>query len=55
MPPPPVVWTEWKFRRAFENAGWVFKRQKGSHMILAKLGMRTVPNHTSSPNHVNAA
>ncbi len=35
-------------RRAFERAGWIFKRQKGSHMILSKPGVRsilTIPNH----------
>lgn len=37
-----------KARRIFEKNGWVFKRQKGSHMILTKTGFRTtlsVPNH----------
>jgi len=37
-------------RRVFEKNGWVFKRQKGSHMILTKTGLRTtlsVPNHKS--------
>jgi len=37
-------------RRVFEKNGWVFKRQKGSHMILTKTGFRTtlsIPNHKS--------
>ncbi|MEK6777712.1 MAG: type II toxin-antitoxin system HicA family toxin [bacterium] len=39
-----------KARRIFEKNGWVFKRQKGSHMILTKTGFRAtlpVPNHKS--------
>lgn len=32
--------------RALERAGFVFKRQKGSHIIMGKLGRRvSVPNH----------
>ncbi|RXT03661.1 type II toxin-antitoxin system HicA family toxin [Ammoniphilus sp. CFH 90114] len=47
MPPLPVV-SGMEARRAFENDGWIFKRQKGSHMILTKQGMRvtlSIPNH----------
>ncbi|NOY52838.1 MAG: type II toxin-antitoxin system HicA family toxin [Deltaproteobacteria bacterium] len=39
-----------KVRRVFEKNGWVFKRQKGSHMILTRTGFRatlSVPNHKS--------
>ncbi len=35
-------------RRAFERAGWVFDRQRGSHMILTREGARvnlSVPDH----------
>lgn len=35
-------------RKAFERAGWVFDRQKGSHMILIKPG---VPRVLSIPDH----
>ena len=35
-----------EMRRLFELAGWVFERQRGSHMILKKNGM-----HVSIPNH----
>ena len=34
--------------RAFERAGWRFSRQRGSHIILTKLGERynvNIPNH----------
>ena len=32
--------------RALERAGFVFKRQKGSHIIMGKPGRRvSVPNH----------
>lgn len=35
-------------RRAFERAGWVFNRQRGSHMILTHTGRSvnlSVPDH----------
>ena len=35
-------------RRAFEKAGWVFDRQRGSHMILSRSG---VPVNLSVPDH----
>jgi predicted RNA binding protein YcfA (HicA-like mRNA interferase family) len=35
-------------RRAFEKAGWVFARQRGSHMILSKSG---VDGNLSVPDH----
>lgn len=35
-------------RRAFERAGWLFDRQRGSHMILVKSG---VPVNLSIPDH----
>ena len=35
-------------RKAFERAGWVFQRQRGSHMILSKEGMRSI---LSIPDH----
>lgn len=34
--------------RAFERAGWVFDRQRGSHMIYIKPGVQvnlSIPNH----------
>ncbi|MFY9233189.1 MAG: type II toxin-antitoxin system HicA family toxin [Fimbriimonadaceae bacterium] len=47
MPKLPVV-SGREARRAFEKAGWVFSRQRGSHMILEKPGspgMLSVPDH----------
>jgi predicted RNA binding protein YcfA (HicA-like mRNA interferase family) len=35
-------------RRAFERAGWMFDRQRGSHMILTKPG---TPANWSVPDH----
>lgn len=35
-------------RSAFEKAGWTFARQRSSHMILTKPGMRanlSIPDH----------
>lgn len=35
-------------RKAFEKAGWVFNRQRSSHMILTKSGVAanlSVPDH----------
>jgi len=37
-------------RRVFEKNGWVFKRQRGSHMILSKMGHSAT---LSIPNHKN--
>jgi predicted RNA binding protein YcfA (HicA-like mRNA interferase family) len=34
--------------RAFEKAGWIAARQKGSHIVLIKPG---VPANLSIPNH----
>ena len=47
MPPLPVV-SGLEARKAFERAGWIFRRQAGSHMIMAKPGFRTI---LSIPNH----
>jgi predicted RNA binding protein YcfA (HicA-like mRNA interferase family) len=47
MPPLPVV-SGRAARRAFEKAGWVFDRQRGSHMILTKVGAAvnlSIPDH----------
>ncbi|MBX7131602.1 MAG: type II toxin-antitoxin system HicA family toxin [Fimbriimonadaceae bacterium] len=47
MPRLPVV-SGREARRAFERAGWVFDRQRGSHMILGKpnsSGMLSIPDH----------
>jgi predicted RNA binding protein YcfA (HicA-like mRNA interferase family) len=38
MPQLPVV-SGRDARRAFEKAGWIFNRQRGSHMILVKPGV----------------
>jgi predicted RNA binding protein YcfA (HicA-like mRNA interferase family) len=38
MPPLPVI-SGRQARRAFEKAGWVFNRQRGSHMILVRSGI----------------
>lgn len=35
-------------RRGFERAGWIFNRQRGSHMILIKPGVAanlSIPDH----------
>lgn len=47
MPQLPVV-SGRGARRAFEKAGWVFNRQRSSHMILVKPG---VPVNLSVPDH----
>lgn len=47
MPQLPVV-SGRDARRAFENAGWIFNRQRGSHMILIKPNVSvnlSVPDH----------
>jgi predicted RNA binding protein YcfA (HicA-like mRNA interferase family) len=47
MPPLPVI-SGRQARRAFERAGWVFSRQRGSHMILTKPGVLanlSIPDH----------
>ena len=47
MPKLPVI-SGRQARRAFENAGWVFNRQRGSHMVLVKTGTAfnlTIPDH----------
>lgn len=36
-------------RKAFEKAGWTFVRQRGSHMILSRVGVGanlSVPDHS---------
>jgi predicted RNA binding protein YcfA (HicA-like mRNA interferase family) len=47
MPKLPVV-SGRQARRAFEKAGWVFDRQRASHMVLTKPGVAanlSVPDH----------
>jgi predicted RNA binding protein YcfA (HicA-like mRNA interferase family) len=47
MPKLPVV-SGRQARRAFEKAGWVFNRQRSSHMILTKAGVAvnlSIPDH----------
>lgn len=47
MPKLPVISGK-EARRAFEKAGWVFDRQKGSHMILGRpgsIGLLSIPDH----------
>ena len=47
MPQLPVV-SGRAARRAFEKTGWIFNRQRSSHMILVKPGMQvnlSVPDH----------
>lgn len=47
MPKLPVI-SGREARRAFERIGWVFDRQRGSHMVLTKTGMNanlSVPDH----------
>jgi predicted RNA binding protein YcfA (HicA-like mRNA interferase family) len=47
MPHLPVV-SGRRARRAFEKAGWIFDRQRGSHMVLTK---PAVPYNLSVPDH----
>ena len=47
MPPLPII-SGRQARRAFEQAGWLFSRQRGSHMVLTKPG---VPANLSIPDH----
>jgi predicted RNA binding protein YcfA (HicA-like mRNA interferase family) len=47
MPQLPVV-SGRQARRVFEKSGWVFDRQRGSHMIPVKSG---VPWNLSVPDH----
>jgi predicted RNA binding protein YcfA (HicA-like mRNA interferase family) len=47
MPQLPVV-SGRQARRAFEKSGWIFDRQRGSHMILIKPG---VAHNLSVPDH----
>jgi predicted RNA binding protein YcfA (HicA-like mRNA interferase family) len=47
MPKLPVI-SGRQARRTFEKAGWVFNRQRGSHMVLVKSGTPfnvTIPDH----------
>lgn len=47
MPAVPVI-SGREARRAFEQAGWHFDRQRGSHMILIRSGRNvtlSVPDH----------
>ena len=47
MPKLPVV-SGRAARKAFEKTGWVFDRQKGSHMILGRAdspGLLSIPDH----------
>ena len=47
MPELPVI-SGRDARRAFEQMGWVFRRQTGSHMILTKTGSivsLSIPDH----------
>ncbi len=47
MPELPVV-SGRDARRAFEREGWLFQRQRGSHMILTKPGSivsLSIPDH----------
>ncbi len=47
MPPLPVVSGD-EARRAFEKAGWQFRSQSGSHIVLTKPGHRknlSIPRH----------
>jgi predicted RNA binding protein YcfA (HicA-like mRNA interferase family) len=47
MPQLPVI-SGRAARRAFERAGWVFDRQRGSHMVLVK---PQTPVNLSVPDH----
>lgn len=47
MPQLPVI-SGRKVRQAFEQAGWQFARQRGSHMVLIKpssMASLSVPDH----------
>ena len=47
MPKLPVI-SGRQARRGFEKAGWVFNRQRGSHMVLVKAG---IPVNVTIPDH----
>lgn len=47
MPKLPVI-SGREARRAFEKAGWIFNRQRGSHMVLTRPG---VPFNLTIPDH----
>jgi predicted RNA binding protein YcfA (HicA-like mRNA interferase family) len=47
MPQLPVI-SGREARRAFEKVGWVFNRQRGSHMVLIRPG---TPINLSIPDH----
>ena len=47
MPQLPVI-SGREARRAFERDGWIFNRQRGSHMVLIKHGVAinlSIPDH----------
>lgn len=47
MPKLPVISGK-KVLRAFEKGGWIYKRKRGSHMIMVKSGVRvtlSIPDH----------
>ena len=47
MPELPVI-SGREARRALERAGWEFQRQKGSHMVLTRVGSvvsLSIPDH----------
>jgi len=47
MPKLPVVSGK-EALRAFERGGWIYKRKRGSHMIMVKPGVRvtlSIPDH----------
>lgn len=47
MPKLPVI-SGRQARRAFEKAGWIFSRQRGSHMVLVKA---SIPFNLTIPDH----
>ena len=47
MPKLPVI-SGRQARRAFEKAGWIFNRQRGSHMVLVRAG---IPINLMVPDH----
>jgi len=47
VPPLPIISGK-QVVKAFEKDGWIFDRQRGSHMILTKPGMQStlsIPDH----------
>lgn len=47
MPPVPIL-SGWEIVRVFRQFGWICDHQKGSHLVLEKVGN---PKNLAVPNH----